>query len=186
MDMENFNMIDLFNPNIIGENYKYVFGDEFFTKIGGIVSKGDIMTDVTCVDAGTLLKFYIHSEGYVKVPCDRCLTDVNLRIDTTDELLVKLGDTYLDDGDIVVIPESEGLLDISQYVYEFIALSIPLKCVHEPGMCDTVMMDFMNKHQATRSCYEDTDEMDSDYLNADKDEHEIDQRWEVLKKLIDK
>lgn len=186
MDKEKYNMIDLLNPSVLGSNTKYVFGDEFFNEIGGVVSKGDIKTEITCVESGTLFRLRIHSEGFVIVPCDRCLTDVKLRVDTTDELLVKLGEEYSDDGDIVIVPESDGMLDISQYVYEFVALSLPLKRVHEPGMCDNVMMDLMDRHQTTRSSYEETDEMDSDSNNADSCNCEIDQRWEVLKKLIDK
>jgi uncharacterized metal-binding protein YceD (DUF177 family) len=124
------------------------------------------------------------------VPCDRCLADVELRIDTTDEFVAKLGEEYSDDGDYVIVPENDGMLDLSLLIYEFIVLSMPYQRVHQPGDCDEAVMDIMKEHQVARSNQEeDYETMDSD-PNADEDEEGddavVDARWNALKKLINK
>ena len=124
------------------------------------------------------------------MPCDRCLADVELRIDTTDEFVAKLGEEYSDDGDYVVVPENDGMLDLSLLIYEFIVLSMPYQRVHQPGDCDEAVMDIMKEHQVARSNQEeDYETMDSD-PNADEDEEGddavVDARWNALKKLINK
>ena len=124
------------------------------------------------------------------MPCDRCLADVELRIDTTDEFVAKLGEEYSDDGDYVVVPENDGMLDLSLLIYEFIVLSMPYQRVHQPGDCDEAVMDIMKEHQVARSNQEEEYEtMDSD-PNADEDEEGndavVDARWNALKKLINK
>ena len=144
--------IDLFDAHIDGLTREYVADDAFFEMIDGLIQHGSVRTVLSCKgSARGLFHFEIHSEGVVSVPCDRCLADIELRIDTTDELAVKLGQEYADEGDVVVVPENEGTIDMAQFIYEFIALSLPLKRVHEPGKCDAAMMAEIEKHQAARS-----------------------------------
>jgi uncharacterized metal-binding protein YceD (DUF177 family) len=50
------------------------------------------------------------------------------------KLLVRFGDTY-NDEELLVLPFGEFELDIAQYIYEMIALSVPLRRVH-PGVQD--------------------------------------------------
>jgi uncharacterized metal-binding protein YceD (DUF177 family) len=107
---------------------------------------------------GRLFNLNIHTEGTVHVPCDRCLADMELRIDTTDDLVVKFGTEYMDEGDYVVVPEEEGTIDIAPLIYEFVALSMPIKRVHQPGECDPAMMEILNQHLADRSNLEDDSE----------------------------
>jgi uncharacterized metal-binding protein YceD (DUF177 family) len=52
------------------------------------------------------------------------------------KLLVRFGDTYNNDNEeLLVLPFGEFELDIAQYIYEMIALSVPLRRVH-PGVQD--------------------------------------------------
>jgi len=158
MDVYN---IDLLSRQLQGETFEMHMDDAAFAALDGLIERGDIDASVQCVSVGTMFKFMIHSVGTVIVPCDRCLADLELRIDTTDTLAVKLGDEYSDEGDCVVVPESEGRINMAQYIYEFIALSMPITCCHEPGKCDDAMMAELNKHQATRSGQEDEESEDS-------------------------
>lgn len=183
--------VDLLGPLTAGDNWKYEIDDSFFKQIDGIIEKGNLSTEVTFNGiSGSLFKFTVHSVGIVAVPCDRCLADVELRIDTTDEFVAKLGEEYSDDGDYVVVPENDGMLDLSLLIYEFIVLSMPYQRVHQPGDCDEAVMEIMKEHQVARSNQEeDYETMDSD-PNADADEEGddavVDARWNALKKLINK
>lgn len=171
--------VDLLGSRLQGATWIWAIDDSFFSAIDGLIKHGNIQTEVECVSAGSLFKFQIHSAGTVIVPCDRCLEDLELRIETTDELAVKLGDEYSDEGDCVFVPETEGYINLAQYIYEFIVLNMPITCTHEPGKCDEAMMQELSKHQAARSSQDDDEHYDS---NADGDV--IDERWAALKNLI--
>lgn len=176
--MESFK-IDLLRPSFGEGQLQFIIDDDFFATINGLIDRGSVKTCVDCKCTGSMYKFQIHSEGTIVVPCDRCLADLELRIDTVDELVVKLGDEYQDEGDCVIVPEAEGYIDLAQYIYEFIALSMPITCCHEPGKCDDSMMRELSKHQAARSGQEDEEKDDS---KGDDDEV-IDPRWAALSKL---
>lgn len=183
--------IDLLSPQLEGKTFEYHIGDTFFSSIDGLLQRGDIRTTVRCFSTGTIFKFQIQSIGYVIVPCDRCLSDFELRIETTDILSVKLGDEYVDDGECVIVSEAEGYLDLAQFIYEFIALSMPMTHCHEPGKCDDAMMLELSRRQSTRSGAEDDECSDSenssalDLLTGEDSVEPVDSRWAVLKTLKD-
>ena len=134
-------IIDLLAPNIDGKTIDYTIGDDFFSQIDGLIQRGRVKTTLKIEgNARSVFRFHFHSEGTVFAPCDRCLADVEVSIDTDDMLAVKLGAEYSDEGETIVIPESEGRIDVSQFIYELIALSLPMKLVHEDGQCDEAMM----------------------------------------------
>lgn len=80
-----------------------------------------------------MLKFDI--DGVVTVACDRCGDDFELRLWDEFNLLIKLAggdDEELpeEEDDVVFIPRSETVIDISGWLYEFVMLSIPLQHIH--------------------------------------------------------
>ena len=146
--------------------------DSFFCAIGGEdVKKGKAAAELHirrvaegCFD----LRFHVHGE--VTVLCDRCLDEMLQSIDTEASLVVKYGNEYSEEDDYVIIPESEGTVDVAWFIYEFIVLALPIKHVHAPGKCNRVMIDMLNEHSATRSSDGETQET-------------IDPRWIELLKL---
>ena len=50
---------------------------------------------------------------------------------------------------------------VSQFIYEFIVLSLPIKRVHEPGECDEQMLKVLSSHLAA-------DEQEEDDTAADE------------------
>lgn len=80
-----------------------------------------------------MLKFDI--DGAVTVACDRCGDDFELRLWDEFNLLIKLAggdDEELpeEEDDVVFIPRSETVIDISGWLYEFVMLSVPLQHIH--------------------------------------------------------
>ncbi|MCQ2111733.1 MAG: DUF177 domain-containing protein [Bacteroidaceae bacterium] len=156
MDKNNTYKIDLLGRNINGMTAEYEIDDKFFQEIDGLIQRGQIHTTIHAQgSASSMVVFEIHSVGTVFAPCDRCLADIELRIDTTDSISVKLGDEYSDEGEVVVVPEKDGMIDLSQFIYEFIALSLPLKLIHEPGKCDEAMIAKLEEHLSARSGEDD-------------------------------
>ena len=80
--------------------------------------------------------FMLHFDvdGQVTVPCDRCGDDFRLRLWDEFDLVIKLlGDDsgkIEDEDDVVFIPRSETVIDISSWLYEFLMLSVPLQHIH--------------------------------------------------------
>lgn len=151
--------IDLLSRGIDGKSFDYTIDDEFFQQIDGLIQRGQLHTNVLVNgNPNSAFRFTIHTEGVICVPCDRCLGDIELRIDINNMLTVKLGDTYSDEGETIIIPERDGYIDMAQPIYEFIALSMPLKLTHEPGNCDATMMACLNEHLSARSGEDNEDE----------------------------
>ena len=56
---------------------------------------------------------------------------MELPISSSDKLMVKFGHEYAEEGDnLIVIPEEEGEINVAWFMYEFVALSVPMKHVH--------------------------------------------------------
>jgi uncharacterized metal-binding protein YceD (DUF177 family) len=117
-----------------------------------------------------LYEIDFHAEGTVKVPCDLCLDDMDQPICTDNRLLAKLGEEYSDDDEIVTVDKDDAILDTSWFVYESIALDIPIKHVHAPGKCNPAMIKALEEHSAARS-------------SEEEDTQAMDPRWSELEKL---
>lgn len=79
--------------------------------------------------------------GHVVVACDRCLEDCRIPIDFEGQLLVKFSDEPREyDGEVLWLLPGEDEVDLSQYIYESIVLSLPYQRVHPEGECDPEML----------------------------------------------
>ena len=130
------------------------------------------------------------TEGVVIVQCDRCLDEMEQPISSEDKFTVKFGAKYDDENEsLIVIPEEEGTLNVAWFMYEFIALAIPMKHVHPSGKCNNLVSKKLGKLLRTSSNDEDLSEDDfmsevADDSSVDE-ERTIDPRWNELKKIFD-
>lgn len=142
---------------------EYHLTNDFFEAIGeDAIQKGDLQA-VVSIDKGmnqTELNFAI--KGKVVVLCDRCLDEMNQPITAKGHLIVKLGKEFQDDGDdVVIVPEEQGTINVSWFLYEFINLAIPIKHVHPFGLCNKEAADKLSEilvTSADEDYSEDTDE----------------------------
>jgi uncharacterized metal-binding protein YceD (DUF177 family) len=178
------------------EEREFALNDKFFAELNGPeVQKGNLTVHLTVRRTSALYVLRFHTEGTILVPCDRCLDDMELPILTDDELKVKLGNTYNDEDEIIEIDENEGFLNVAWFIYEFIALNIPMTHVHEPGECNEAMVEELRKHLCTQAL--DDEEDDDSWLTDDNADNNgdggdddgasrpIDPRWNELKKILD-
>jgi len=171
------------------EEYEYLLDNQFFTNIGGEdIQKGKINTQLTISKKGGAFDLSFTFNGIVILPCDRCLDDMDLPIETSAHLIVKLGKDYSEESDdIVVIPESEGIINLAWFLYEFVALAVPIKHVHAPGKCNKQMTSKLKKHLTKSN--DDGQSFESDAVDDviitddDPDEERTDPRWDALKGL---
>jgi uncharacterized metal-binding protein YceD (DUF177 family) len=124
----------------------------------------------------TLLELHFKISGTVNVNCDISNEPYDQKIKGTFDLVVKFGDEYNDEYvDILIIPHAEYEINVAQYIYELIILSVPIKRIH-PGIKDgTLQSDILKK----------LEELSPKGLdNKEKKAEEIDPRWNTLKKLL--
>jgi uncharacterized metal-binding protein YceD (DUF177 family) len=145
--------------------------DDFFRALDGSqLEHGALHVSVSIRKMAGFFELLFHTHGSVVVTCDRCLDDMDQPIDTDNKLLVKLGDTYSEDDDTVTIDENEGILDMSWFIYEFVMLAIPIKHVHAPGKCNSVMTQKL-------------EELSGAVRSSEEEATAVDPRWAALSKL---
>jgi uncharacterized metal-binding protein YceD (DUF177 family) len=164
--------------------------DAFFKKIDSPeqeVQKGKIKAIVTVQKKLKTFELQFVLDGIIMILCDRCLDEMEQQIHYKEKLQVKFGDKFSEENEIVIIPESEGSINIAWFLYEFIVLNIPLKHVHAPGECNKTMVIKMKRHVSHQK--DDTDDGLAIDLDDDgdftTDESSIDPRWDSLQNIID-
>jgi uncharacterized metal-binding protein YceD (DUF177 family) len=172
------------------QTYEYLLDNKFFIDIDGPdVQKGKVNITLNLTHKASCFELLFHLAGVVFVSCDRCLDDIEIPIETNNRLIVKLGKEYAEESDeVLIIAEEDGTLNLAWFLYEFVALSIPMKHVHPPGKCNKTMTSKLKKHSARRSDEEGFGDSvnDEDMLPADDepDISEPDPRWDALKELL--
>ena len=150
---------------------EYSLNDNYFQMIDAPdVHSGSLHVSATIRRLSGFFELLLHTEGFVRIPCDLCLDDMEQPIDVDNRLTVKLGSQDSEDDEVVMVDENEGMLDLSWLIYEFIVLAIPIRHVHAPGKCNTAMLKALEEHSSDRS----SDEESTD---------DVDPRWEKLKGL---
>jgi uncharacterized metal-binding protein YceD (DUF177 family) len=154
------------------ETLCFSIGDDYFKALGAEEVRGgsvEVHVDVHKT-ANRYFNLDFRISGDVTVPCDRCLDDMQQPIEGEGHLTAKLGEDYSEDDDLITVAEDEGTLDATWVVYEFIALSIPVRHVHAPGKCNRDMTKLLEEHSKARSFEGD-------------DSKTMDPRWSGLEQL---
>ena len=173
------------------ETHEFLLDNLFFANIDGPeVQKGKLKVILSVKKILRAFNLDFQIEGIVFVPCDRCLDDVELPINTSEKLVVKFGHEHGGEGDnIIIVPEDEGDINVAWLIYEFIALAIPMKHVHAPGKCNKGVTGKLSKHlrgSADGEKDEDMDDMSDEVIGEDEEaEAQTDPRWNELKKILD-
>ena len=150
---------------------EFTLDDTYLEALDGAdVKKGSLHVSVSIRKATGFFEFNFHTDGEIVIPCDRCLDDMTLPVDTDNYLIVKLGSVYSEEDDVIVVPENEGILDMAWLIYEFVALVIPIRHVHAPGKCNPAMTQAL-------------EELSSDRSSDEESNQPIDPRWAKLKDL---
>lgn len=166
--------------------YEYQLDDVYFKKIDSPeVQKGNVRATVKAQKKNQAFELEFNLEGNVIVPCDRCLDNMEQPISYKEKLKVKFGSRFSEEDDVVIVPESEGAINVAWFLYEFIVLNIPLKHVHAPGECNKTMATKLKRH-ITKS--KDDDDNDLEIDDDDEfvvDDNQTDPRWEGLQNILD-
>ena len=112
-----------------------------------------------------LMTLDFHISGAVKVNCDRCNEPLWLDIDSQQELIARFSnETDFSDDKVLFLDSSEYKIDLTQFIYEFTVLDLPLKRVHKEEECNQEVVQRLTATEENK-------------------EKQIDPRWEALKKI---
>lgn len=145
-------------------SFKFEIKEEFFESYDlPDIKKGSVSISLDLIKESTLLDLHFQLNGELELKCDRCLGNYIQPVVGEFRLVVKFGEAYNEESDeVIVIPQTENKIDLSQYIYEYVNLLLPIKKTHlNMEDCDPKMLEKINAHA----------------------EQEIDPRWEALKKL---
>lgn len=159
--------------------FEYLIDREFFEHFEyDDFNSANIKIDLLFEKKSTIMELTFKAVGAVNVNCDLTNEPYDQPIDAELTLVVKFGDSFNDDNEeLLILPHSEYQLNVAQYIYELIVLSVPLKRVH-PGVLDGTL-----KSEVLEKLEELSPKEDQDIEENDNGE-EIDPRWNKLKKLL--
>ena len=136
----------------------------------------DIKVDLVLEKKSLMLELHFNHKGSVHVPCDVTGEMFDLPVEGNLRVVVQFGDEFNNENEeLLILPHGEHQLDVSQYIYEMIALSVPLRRVHpgvEDGTLQSEALDKLNELKVT--------EVEEEV----EEEKEIDPRWDKLKQLL--
>lgn len=137
--------------------------------------EGNVVFRVILEKTERTMLFHFSFHGNVNTVCDRCLGEMELPVEGKETLCVRFSDTdSSDDENVAVLPENAFQIDLAQWLYEYVAVCIPIQKVHPEGQCDEEMLGYISDE------HKETDEEEGDLK-----EGEIDPRWKVLGQLLE-
>ena len=123
------------------------------------ISDACIQVQLTVVKHTHFLELEFTMNGWSEVICDRCLDP--LKLDITSEARMYVGfddhageDRSDDDFDMIILSHDDDRLDVAQYLYEYVHLSLPIRRIHPDdangqSTCNADMIRKLEKYLVT-------------------------------------
>jgi len=127
---------------------------------------------LTIVKKSTFLELSFSAIGTVNIPCDTTNEPFDQEINTSLPLIVRFGSVFNNESDeILILPHGSFELNVAQYIYEMIILSVPAKRTHPNLLNGTMESETLKKLK----------ELEITKVQTAK---EADPRWDKLKDLL--
>lgn len=155
--------------------FKFKLDDDFFSAMDEELKHGDIEAEIDIAKTNLDIETQISLVGTVETLCDRCLEPMDVEVDVLDTVHVRFGKEYSEEDDnLIVLPEDEGVWDISWLLYEYVLLSVPMRNCHAEGECNPEMEALLKQYSAEPSAVDEEKE----------ENNEVDPRWAALKNIL--
>ena len=135
--------------------YRWQAGIKFFQKFDNTeILDAAVGVTARVVKSGHYIGVDLDIEGNVTVACDRCLEDLTLPVEVHPAFSVKFGEEASSEEEmregsreILFLDASSADLDLSQTVYDYVCLSLPMQRVHAEGECNPDTVRFLCQEQ---------------------------------------
>ena len=124
--------------------FEWKTGRDFFLSFGNTeILDADLSVRASVVKDGRDVCVDCELKGTLTVSCDRCLSPVSMEISPSFGLRLcctagaAVDDDSAQDGrELVPVSAADSEYDLSQAVYDYALLALPIQCVHREGECD--------------------------------------------------
>ena len=128
--------------------YNWHVTQEFFESFGNTqIISADVEAAVKAWKASGDIFIDCSLQGSVTVPCDRCLEDLEIPVDTEASLKLTFSEADVDeeDGREIIEASDDKMFDMAQTIYDYVCLAIPLQHCHEEGACSPEAMKYLSQ-----------------------------------------
>ena len=135
-------------------DYQYVIDDNFFAEREySEVKNGVVNLHLDVEKMETMFVLTLKFEGKVLLQCDRCGDDYEQKIGDSAEIYLKYGAEKGDeDEDVIIITKNDSEFDLSDLIYEYITLSLPIHRTHEKeSQCNQEALEKLKGYQQSES-----------------------------------
>ncbi|MEM6800003.1 MAG: DUF177 domain-containing protein [Bacteroidota bacterium] len=127
---------------------------------------------------GTHVDVVFQLRGWIELHCDRCGEPYEHELESEERIIYSFDpDMDFEGYEVMYVSSGEDKLDISQELYDFMQISIPLRKVPHPDvhLCAPEVLKALGLNERGEPMK----------LEQENEEKEIDPRWAALKKLKD-
>lgn len=143
-----------------------------------------IQAEVEFTKKERLFELHFEISGSVEVTCDVSLEDFSLPVSNSLDLVVKLGQSFNNDSEeVLILSSADHHINVAQYIYEAIVMAVPAKLVH-PGVIDGSLESDILDHLEDLSPKELDDAKEDEDHEDSKAPKQTDPRWDKLKDLL--
>ena len=142
--------------------FSWQAGKEFFDIFENTeILDAHLDADVRVEKSGRYIGVDCDVRGEVTVECDRCLDELDMPVDVEIRLSVKYGseesseDPQCGEREVIFVPETDAELDMSQIIYDYVCLSLPMQRTHEPGKCNPEAMKYYGAPEGSAGSMEE-------------------------------
>ena len=116
--------------------FRFHADTEFFQKFDNTeILDADVNVEIRVTKEGMQkVEAVLHLQGTVTVPCNRCLEPVVIPVEANPSEVLAPGEEEVD-------------WDLSQAVYDYVCLSLPLQRVHPEGECNPDTVRFLSRKE---------------------------------------
>lgn len=163
--------------------YHFLLEDDFFAYFQSpLLSAGNCDAVVVLEKSERLIRVVFQIKGTIGLVCDRSLDEFDYPIKIKEEIIFKYGEKEQEVSEnLILITPHTPHLALGAYLFEFIALAIPMKKLH-PRFAREQVQDPDKDDDKPLWVYS-SETKDAQRLSPDE---MIDPRWEALKKLQNK
>ncbi|MCR5180596.1 MAG: DUF177 domain-containing protein [Bacteroidaceae bacterium] len=177
MDTQGRYIVDFRNMPDSEQTLFWDLDDTFFSALDEEeIQHGELRATLRVKKKAAGFQLTIQVTGTVEIPCNRCLEPMTQPIEAEDNIEIRLGKAYEDDGDRITLPEDKPVLDVAWSLYETIALAIPISHVHPDGACSEEVYHYLVQE-------DEPDPDDGNDPDGNPNDSPIDSRWDALRGL---
>ncbi|MBE6341095.1 MAG: DUF177 domain-containing protein [Bacteroidales bacterium] len=158
--------------------FKFDIHRDFFENLeDSLIEDGDFVVNLDMTKTDQMLKMRFDISGTIHTTCDVCLDPMDYQVEHCGgDIIVKFGDHEEEISDeLYMIDENDNDISVAQYIYEFIAVAMPIRFKHEEdsegnSLCNPEMIKKLQQYSA----------------NKETKAPSTDPRWDALKGLVNK